>query len=158
MNDDGRDGHPDDLPDDSPGHAHDGDDGDDGDDGEGPDRIPGLRAACRDLAHTVLAAAQPRVSADILETVAARFEQEAADFALLVAGNGRDPALLARAVHYLVDAHALPLMGTDMEWFRQSLACLVELAVPGIALSRKGAAFLRDVELGIAQSLRDLDD
>jgi hypothetical protein len=49
-------------------------------------------------------------------------------------------------------------MGTDMDWFRQTLACLVELAVPGIALSAKGGAFLRDVQEGIRQSLSDLDD
>jgi hypothetical protein len=48
-------------------------------------------------------------------------------------------------------------MGTDMEWFRQALVCLVELAVPGIALSDKGGAFLRDVQLGIEQSLGDLE-
>jgi len=119
--------------------------------------IPGLHDACLELAHVVLASGQPQVSRDILETLADRFEREAADFALLVGNAGRDTALLARAVHYLVDAHALPLMGTDMAWFRQALACLVELAVPGIALSAKGAAFLRDVETGIAQSLHDLD-
>jgi hypothetical protein len=119
--------------------------------------IPGLHDACLELAHVVLAAGQPQVSRDILETLAARFEREATDFALLVANAGRDTALLARAVHYLVDAHALPLMGTDMEWFRQALACLVELAVPGIALSANGAAFLHDVETGIAQALQDLD-
>ncbi|MCS0580615.1 hypothetical protein NX784_03330 [Massilia pinisoli] len=119
--------------------------------------IPGLHDACLELAHVVLAAGQPEVSRDILETLAARFEREAADFALLVGNAGRDTALLARAVHYLVDAHALPLMGTDMEWFRQALACLVELAVPGIALSSKGAAFLHDVETGIAQALQDLN-
>jgi len=44
-----------------------------------------------------------------------------------------------------------------MEWFRQALACLVELAVPGIALSPKGAAFLHDVETGIAQSMQDME-
>jgi hypothetical protein len=120
--------------------------------------IAGLHDACIELAHTVLASGQPQVSRDILETLAARFEREAADFAQLVAGSGRDPALLARAVHYLIDAHALPLMGTDMDWFRQALSCLVELAVPGIALSAKGAAFLRDVEVGIAQALQDLSD
>jgi hypothetical protein len=119
--------------------------------------IPGLHDACLELAHVVLASGQPQVSRDILETLAARFEREAADFALLVASAGRDTALLARAVHYLVDAHALPLMGTDMEWFRQALACLVELAVPGIALSANGAAFLHDVETGIAQALQDLE-
>ena len=119
--------------------------------------IPGLHDACLELAHVVLAFGQPQVSRDILETLAARFEREAADFALLVGNAGRDTALLARAVHYLVDAHALPLMGTDMEWFRQALACLVELAVPGIALSAKGAAFLHDVETGIGQALQDLD-
>jgi len=121
-----------------------------------PVDIPGLHDACMELAHVVLAAGQPAVSRDILETLAHRFEREAADFALLVANAGRDTALLARAVHYLTDAHALPLMGTDMEWFRQALACLVELAVPGIALSEQGAAFLRDVETGIEQSLQDL--
>lgn len=121
-----------------------------------PIDIPGLHDACMELAHVVLAAGQPAVSRDILETLAHRFEREAADFALLVANAGRDTALLARAVHYLTDAHALPLMGTDMEWFRQALACLVELAVPGIALSEQGAAFLRDVETGIEQSLQDL--
>jgi hypothetical protein len=47
-------------------------------------------------------------------------------------------------------------MGTDMDWFRQALMCLVELAVPGIALSPRGAAFLHDVQLGIEQSLGDL--
>ena len=124
---------------------------------EGDIEIPGLHDACLELAHVVLASGQPQVSRDILETLAARFEREAADFALLVGNAGRDTALLARAVHYLVDAHALPLMGTDMEWFRQALACLVELAVPGIALSANGAAFLHDVETGIAQALQDLE-
>ena len=116
-----------------------------------------LRDASRDLARVVLAAGQPQVSNDILETLAARFEREAVDFAPMVARAGRDPNLLTRAIIYITDAHALPLMGTDMDWFRQTLACLVELAVPGIALSERGGAFLRDVQVGIAQSLGDLD-
>jgi hypothetical protein len=124
--------------------------------GEDPIHVPGLEDACLELAHVVLAAGQPEVSRDILETLAARFQREAADFALMVANGGRDTALIARAVHYIIDAHALPLMGTDMEWFRQALACLVELAVPNIALSERGAAFLNDVEEGIRQSMQDL--
>ena len=136
----------------------DGDDGDDGDEDTGDLLVPGLHDACMELAHVVLASGQPQVSRDILETLASRFQREAEDFVQLVAGSGRDTALLARAVHYLVDAHALPLMGTDMEWFRQALACLVELAVPGIALSAQGASFLRDVETGVRQALLDADD
>jgi len=116
-----------------------------------------LRDASRDLARVVLAAGQPQVSNDILETLAARFEREAADFAPMVARAGRDPNLLTRAIIYITDAHALPLMGTDMDWFRQTLACLVELAVPGIALSERGGAFLQDVQVGIEQSLGDLE-
>lgn len=116
-----------------------------------------LQDACLDLARVVLAAGQPQVSNDILETLADRFHREVVDFAPGIARAGRDPNLLTRAVHYLIDAHALPLMGTDMEWFRQTLVCLVELAVPGIALSDKGGAFLRDVQLGIEQSLGDLE-
>jgi len=116
-----------------------------------------LRDACLDLARVVLAAGHAQVSNDILETLADRFYREVVDFAPGIARAGRDPNLLTRAVHYLNDAHALPLMGTDMEWFRQALVCLVELAVPGIALSDKGGAFLRDVQLGIEQSLGDLE-
>ena len=127
------------------------------DDDDDSIHVPGLAEACAELAHVVLAAGQPEVSKDILETLAARFEHEAADFALAVANAGRDTALLARAVHYLIDAHALPLMGTDLEWFRQALACLVELAVPGIALSPRGASFLQDVEEGIRLSMQDLE-
>lgn len=117
----------------------------------------GLQDACQELARVVLAAGQPQVSNDILETLADRFFREVVDFAPGVARAGRDPNLLTRAVHYLNDAHALPLMGTDMEWFRQALVCLVELAVPGIALSENGGAFLRDVQMGIEQSLGDLE-
>jgi len=127
------------------------------DDDDDSIHVPGLAEACAELAHVVLAAGQPEVSKDILETLAVRFEREAADFALAVANAGRDTALLARAVHYLIDAHALPLMGTDLEWFRQALACLVELAVPGIALSPRGASFLQDVEEGIRLSMQDLE-
>ena len=116
-----------------------------------------LQNACLDLARVVLASSQPQVSNDILETLAARFEREAADFAPMVARAGRDPNLLTRAMYYIIDAHALPLMGTDMEWFRQTLTCLVELAVPGIALSERGGSFLRDVQAGIEQSLGDLE-
>ena len=116
-----------------------------------------LQNACLDLARVVLASSQPQVSNDILETLAARFEREAVDFAPMVARAGRDPNLLTRAMYYIIDAHALPLMGTDMEWFRQTLACLVELAVPGIALSERGGSFLRDVQTGIEQSLGDLE-
>jgi hypothetical protein len=116
-----------------------------------------LQDACLDLARVVLAAGQPQVSNDILETLADRFHREVVDFAPGIARAGRDPNLLSRAVYYLIDAHALPLMGTDMEWFRQALVCLVELAVPGIALSGKGGAFLRDVQLGVEQSLGDLE-
>jgi len=116
-----------------------------------------LQDACLDLARVVLAAGQPQVSNDILETLADRFQREVADFAPGVARAGRDPNLLTRAVYYLIDAHALPLMGTDMEWFRQTLVSLVELAVPSIALSDKGGAFLRDVQFGVEQSLGDLE-
>ena len=116
-----------------------------------------LQEACLDLARVVLAAGQPQVSNDILETLADRFQREVADFAPIIARAGRDPNLLTRAVYYLIDAHALPLMGTDMEWFRQALVCLVELAAPSIALSAQGGAFLRDVRLGVEQSLGDME-
>jgi hypothetical protein len=100
-----------------------------------------LQDACLDLARVVLAAGQPTVSNDILETLARPLPPRSRRL------RPRHRPRRARPQppqprRVLPDRRPrLPLMGTDMEWFRQALVCLVELAVPGIALSDKGGAF-----------------
>ena len=111
-----------------------------------------LNDACLELAKQVLVT-KNGVSNDIVETLAAKFQVETLYFLDFIIGQDRDPNILTRAVHYLVDSHAIPPMGSDISWFREMLTCLVELAVPNSGLTRKGAEFLKDVQIGIAASI-----
>lgn len=108
-----------------------------------------LNDACVQLATQVLSSSSG-VSADLVETLAARFQHEALHHLEFIEGQGRDPNVLTRAVHYIADAHAIPHMGTDIIWFRSMMDFAVELAVPNSGLSSEGAAFLADVQDGIA--------
>ncbi|MBA5690640.1 hypothetical protein [Rugamonas apoptosis] len=116
-----------------------------------------LNDACLELAKQVLWT-NNGVSSDIVETLAARFQDEVLSHVDFIVGQNRDPNILTRAVHYLVDSHAIPPMGSDIAWFRQMLTCLVELAVPNSGLTPKGAEFLKDVQIGIEESIESADD
>lgn len=116
-----------------------------------------LNDACLNLAKCVLITDNGG-SNDIVETLAARFEDEALLHLDFIVGQDRDPNLLTRAVNYLAESHAIPPMGTDVGWFRQMLICLVELAVPNAGLTPNGATFLRDVQVGIQESLDDASE
>jgi hypothetical protein len=107
-----------------------------------------LNDACVELAKQILSS-QSGVSADLVETLAARFQHEALHHLEFIEDQGRDPNLLTRAVHYIADAHAIPPMGTDTLWFRSMIDFAVELAVPNSGLSDEGRAFLADVRDGL---------
>jgi hypothetical protein len=111
-----------------------------------------LNDACLTLAKQVLTT-KNGVSNDIVETLAAKFQDEALRHSDFIIGQDRDPNLLTRAIYYLTDAHAIPPMGSDIGWFQQMLTCLVDLAVPNAGLTDKGAEFLKDLQVGIAESL-----
>jgi hypothetical protein len=108
-----------------------------------------LNDACVELAEQVLASPSG-VSADLVETLAARFQDEALHHLEFIQGQGRDPNILTRAVHYIADAHAIPPMATDIIWFRSMIDFAVELAVPNSGLSDSGRAFLSDVQDGLS--------
>jgi hypothetical protein len=108
-----------------------------------------LNDACVQLATQVLSSSSG-VSADVVETLAARYQDEALQHLEFILGQDRDPNLLTRAVHYIGDAHAIPPMGTDIIWFRSMIDFAVELAVPNAGLSDEGRPFLADVQAGIA--------
>lgn len=116
-----------------------------------------LNDACVELAKQVLWPSTG-VSNDIVETLAAKFQDGALHHVDFIIGQGRDPNILTRAVHYLADSQAIPPMGSDITWFRQMLSCLIELAVPNAGLTQKGADFLKDVQVGIADSIESANE
>lgn len=116
-----------------------------------------LNDACAELAKQVLWTPNG-ISNDIVETLAAKFQEEALHHVEFIIGQDRDPNILTRAVHYLVDSHAIPPMGSDITWFGHMLSCVVELAVPNAGLTLKGADFLKDVQVGIAESIESANE
>lgn len=116
-----------------------------------------LNDACIALAKQILGT-KNGLSSDIVETMAAKFQDEASYHLDFITSQDRDPNILTRAVHYLVDSHAIPPMGSDISWFRSMLSCLIELAVPNAGLSSKGVEFLKDAQVGIAESINSADD
>jgi hypothetical protein len=108
-----------------------------------------LNDACVELAKQILSS-RSGVSADLVETLAARFQGEAMHHPEFIESQRRDPNLLTRAVHYIANTHAILPMGTDTVWFRSMIDFAVELAVPNSGLSDSGLAFLADVQDGLA--------
>lgn len=110
-----------------------------------------LNDACLELARVVCANGE-NGSADIVETVAERFQEEALFHLDYLLVREHDPNILTRAVRYIAEAHATPPMGTDVMWFRHMLSCIVELACPNTVVSRRAAVLFADLESGIAQA------
>lgn len=66
-----------------------------------------------------------------------------------------DLALIARAIDYLRQVHAIPPMGNDSSWFSDSLTPLLELARPNAGgVEGEALKFLDDVAQGV-QALKE---
>jgi hypothetical protein len=110
-----------------------------------------LDVVCLELARTIKWNQRP-VDADEILRLADRL-------ALIARGQvyaplDRDVALVARAVHYLTNAHGMP-MGEDTKWFSETLRAVLEVARPNSGQDGKGREFLRDMLEGIESSLDD---
>lgn len=112
--------------------------------------LASLREACRKLSVAVLWRNGDQ-SADIVETLAERFLKECLFHVEYIQGQGRDPNMLTHAVTYLEHTHAIPPLGTDTEWFRSMLQCLVELAVPNTGQTEESSKILDDIAIGIEE-------
>jgi len=112
-----------------------------------------LNSACHQLAEQILRTSKG-VSLDIVETLAEKFQKEALYHVDFIIGQEHDPNLLTKAIYYLIEAHAIPPMGTDVVWFQHMLTCLVELAIPNSGLTPNGAEFLKDVRIGVTISIK----
>ena len=103
--------------------------------------------ACFDLAITTMVERggadrqQVRAHADQLAVIAKSYISDELGINLL---------LIARAVRYLDQVHAIPPMGNDTRWFTDMLTAVLELARPNSgAVEGDALKFLQDVQEGI---------
>lgn len=113
-----------------------------------------LLGECRYLAKQVLFN-NGADSTDVVDTLANRFLEIAQDHQQFVREQRDTDLVIAHAVRYIADVHAMPPHGTDTVWFRHTLAALLELAVPNTGLTGEAAKLLPSVQEGIAESLSD---
>ncbi|OHV00441.1 hypothetical protein BLA34_12680 [Ralstonia solanacearum] len=96
------------------------------------------------------------MSTDVVETLAQKFLSIAEDHQDFVRRQRESDDVIAFAVQYIAHVHAIPPSGTDTEWFRHTLAALLELAVPNAGLTEAAARLLPCLQEGIRDSLADV--
>lgn len=117
-----------------------------------------LNDACRRVAEQVLWT-PAGTSADLVETLASKFQEIAERNDEFIIGQDEDPNIITRAVGYMADVHAVPMTTTvAMQWFDATLSCLVELAVPNSVVSRISLPFFDDLRRGIEAAEADARD
>lgn len=112
-----------------------------------------LRLACREVARNIESRRGP-VSDAVASAFAEVLIEEALFYEEYLLGQDRDPNVSTSAINYLAHVHAIPPMGVDVSWFRDSLAVLIELACPNAAGSRQDEQLYKEIERGI-QLARD---
>ena len=105
-----------------------------------------IDVACFELARTTKWEQRP-IDADDIRCHAERLSAIARD--QVYEPVGRDAALVARAVHYLTNAHAVPPMRDNTQWFEEMLSTVLEVARPNSVQDGKGREFLKDMLEGI---------
>jgi hypothetical protein len=114
-----------------------------------------LNDACRRVAEQVLWTPSG-TSADLLETLASKFQEIAERHDEFIIGQEEDPNVITRAVSYMGDVHAVPMSSSvSTQWFDAVLSCLVELAVPNAVVSQRSLPFFDDVRRGIETAEAD---
>lgn len=116
--------------------------------------MPGLMAACKDLARQVLVG--PSSSSDLVETLASQYYKIAEDHQDFVRQQRESDVVIEHAVRYIAAVHAIPPCGTDTEWFRNMLGAIMEIAVPNSGLSEEAAKLMPCLQEGIVQALADV--
>lgn len=113
-----------------------------------------LNEVCMELARTTMWARKP-VDVDNIHDLATRYTEIAMQQVKHGSELGIDIPLVTRAVCYLHQAHAIPPMATDEEWFDNMLQAVLELARPNSGLTGEGRQFLRDLLFGIGTFFND---
>jgi len=105
-----------------------------------------LERACLELALAIKIVKEP-ISSDDARGLAERFVAIAQD--RVCAPLEIDRPLIARAVRYLTQVHAIPPMGDDTQWFFNMLSVVLEVARPNTSVDEKSKEFLNDMAKGI---------
>jgi len=111
--------------------------------------------ACKAVAREVLWR-NGAASNDVVETLAGKFLAIAEEHQDFVRKQRETDVVIAHAVRYIAHVHAIPPSGTDTGWFRDTLAVLMELAVPNTGLDEEPAQFLYNIQEGIRESLAEV--
>lgn len=111
-----------------------------------------LRDECLYLARQVLWG-QGGGSSDVVETLGEKFLAIAQEHEQHVRENRETDEVIAQAVRYLADTHAIPPMGTDTAWFATAMEVLMSLAVPDSHVTEEAAAVLPRLQEGIEEAI-----
>lgn len=112
----------------------------------------GLRQACFELARITKWDLKP-VDTAAIQSLADRYYEIASG--QVNAEMDIDEGLVARAVNYLANVHAMPPMGENTSWFSDSLRVVLEVARPNAGVNDENKEFLKEMLNGIANSLSD---
>ena len=108
-----------------------------------------LKAACFKVAQTTHWDMKP-VDVDLIQDFSNKLYHEAIAQYELIKGLGGSIPLVTRAVSYIEQAHAIPPIKNDIEWFSQSLRVLLEVTCPNAGLNGEARKFLLDMLNGIS--------
>lgn len=109
-----------------------------------------LQTACFELARTAKWSRKP-YDAELLSSLAAKFEEICRGF--VEDSLGRDLPLIVKAIRYLGQVHALPIMDDDTHWLYSMLSVVVEIARPNTIVDERGKPFLEEMKKGIDHML-----
>jgi len=109
----------------------------------------GLHYACLRFLRAVLWR-QGAASNDLVDSLAAELTSAAEEHAEWALEHRGDWEIVARGIDYMASIHDGPWQGAA--WFRNTLQVLIQLAVPNVGLDEAAAAFLNDIQQGVAES------
>ena len=113
-----------------------------------------LKAACFKLAQTTHWDMKP-VDVDLIQDFSNKLYDEALEQYELVKGLGASIPLVTRAIFYIEQAHAIPPIKDDIQWFSQSLRVLLEVSCPNAGLDGEAKEYLLDMIKGISSFIID---
>lgn len=107
-----------------------------------------LSLSCLELARSIVWHKSP-VDDVLAKSFAAILLNEAVRHEEFLIGQGRNPNIITFAVSYLAHTHAIPPLGTDLGWFRDGLAVLIELCSPNCRGRSADERLYKEIEHGL---------
>jgi len=107
-----------------------------------------LKSACYQLAKSTYWDRKP-VDTDAIRTYADAIYNIALDESQDIEGLGCTFSTVVKAVYYIDQAHAIPPFKDDVQWFRDTLRAVIEVACPNSSLDGEARNFLADMGRGI---------